>query len=369
MVPEYSVRAIAETIGGSVIGEGDRIITGCRSVSQAGPHDIVYVDGEKYLKDLQASKAGAVILPQSLDPPPGMSGIRVAQPALGMMRALEILHPRKRAFTEVSPQAFLGKKVEIGEGVGVGPGAYIGDRVRIGRGTEIHPGATIGRDTTIGEDCIIHSGVHIYHEITIGSRVVLHSGAVIGADGFGFIQERVTGPGASPEEPVRHKKMPQIGRVIIEDDVEIGANTAIDRAALDVTFIGRGSKIDDLVMIGHNCRVGRHVILVGQAGISGSVTLGDYVTVAGQAGLAGHIRIGSRVIVGAQAGVTKDVPDGQIILGAPAIDARRARKAYSLIESLPEFKKEIADHSKRIGAIEEKLGEKPGKDAEPSVGD
>jgi UDP-3-O-[3-hydroxymyristoyl] glucosamine N-acyltransferase len=182
--------------------------------------------------------------------------------------------------------------------------------------------------------------------------VILHSGAVIGADGFGFVQEKLAGEAARPEEPLRHRKILQIGRVVIEDDVEIGANTTIDRAALDVTLVGRGTKIDDQVMVGHNCRVGRHSLLISQVGISGSTEIGDYVTIAGQAGLAGHIKVGPRAIIGAQAGVTKDVAPGHVVLGAPAIDARQARKAYSLIETLPDFKRALADHEKRLASLE-----------------
>lgn len=355
MKAQHTVREIAEHIHGTVLGDGTRGITGARSVAAAGPEDLVFVDNPRFLDELASSRAGAVILPEHLSPPEGMSGIRVAQAAVGMARALELLYPRRRAFSEVSPQALLGRDVELGEDVGVGPGAYIGDRVRVGRGTEIHPGVTIGTDAVIGEDCLLYPGVHLYSETRLGNRVILHSGVVLGADGFGFTQERITGEEASAEEPLRHRKMPQIGRVVIEDDVEIGANTTIDRAALDETVVGRGSKIDDLVMIGHNCRVGRHTILVAQAGISGSTVLGDYVTVAGQAGLAGHIRIGARAIIGAKAGVTKDVPEGRILLGAPAIDARKARKAYSQIEHLPDFKKQLAECEKKVEALEARL--------------
>lgn len=368
MSRETTVGEIAKHIGGAVIGDPHLVITGVKSLQEAGPGDLVFLDQARYFKDLQGSKASAVILPESLEPPAGMTGIKVSQPAVGVARALELLFPTERTFIGVSPQALIGKNVDVAEGVGIGPGAYVGDDVKVGSGTVIHPCATIGRGTTLGESCIIYSGVHIYHQVTIGNRVIIHSGAVIGADGFGFVQEKLAGEEARPEEspnqpprePLRHKKVPQIGRVVIEDDVEIGANTTIDRAALDVTLVGRGTKIDNLVMIGHNCRIGRHSILVSQVGISGSTEIGDYVTIAGQAGLAGHIKVGSRAIVGAQAGVTKDVESGHIVLGAPAIDARQARKAYSLIESLPEFKKALADLEKRLAKLEGKEGgEKP----------
>ncbi|MBI4601358.1 MAG: UDP-3-O-(3-hydroxymyristoyl)glucosamine N-acyltransferase [Planctomycetes bacterium] len=351
----YTVREIAANIGGEVLGDPERRISGVCSLRAAEREHLVFVDSPKHLEDLRASRAGCALVPEGIEPPPDMSGIRVRQPAHAMARAVDILAPPARSFEGVSPQAVLGKGVELGPGVGIGPMVYIGDGVRIGRGTEVHPGVTVGRGATIGEDCVLHSGVHVYHETAIGNRVIIHSGAVLGADGFGFVQEKAPGVDSESEEPLRHRKVRQVGRVVIEDDVEIGANTTIDRAALHETRVRRGTKIDDLVMIGHNCTVGRHCILVAQAGISGSTTLGDYVTIAGQAGIAGHLRIGTRAVVGAQSGVTKDIGDAQIVLGSPAIDARQARKALTLIDSLPEFKKSIAAHEKRLAKLEGKV--------------
>jgi UDP-3-O-[3-hydroxymyristoyl] glucosamine N-acyltransferase len=347
-----TVRELASQVAGEALGDANRALSGAASLSTAGPGDLVFVESAKYAGELLSSKAGAAILPDGLDPPPGMSAIRVRKPALAMAQALEILFPLERTFDGVSPHAVIGKNVEIAGGVSIGPHVYVGDNVRIGHGTEIHPGATIGRGSVVGEDCVLYSGVHVYHDVTIGNRVVIHAGAVIGADGFGYIQETSGAAGTAPGEPLRHRKIRQIGRVEIEDDVEIGANATIDRAALDVTRIGRGTKIDNLVQIAHNCRVGHHCIIVSQAGLSGSVTLGDYVTIAGQAGLTGHLTIGPRAVVGAQAGVTKDVPEGKYVLGSPAIDFRQAKKALSLVESLPEFKKTIASHEQRLARLE-----------------
>lgn len=348
----FTVREIAVHVGGEVVGDPERLIRGVAAVGNAGPDDLVFVDQPRYAEALQSAKAGAVLHSIDIALPPGMSGIRVRQPALAMAMAVELIVPPRRVFSTVSPAAHLGEGVELGPDVGIGPGAYIGDGVRIGRGTEIHPGATVAQGCQIGEDCVIFSGVHIYHETRIGSRVIIHSGSVIGADGFGFVQEKVTGAGASPLEPIRHRKMRQVGRVVIEDDVEIGANTAIDRAALDVTRVGKGTKIDNLVQVGHNSLIGRHCVLVGQSGVSGSTELGSYVTLAGQSGVAGHLKIGDRAVVGAQSGVTKDIASGQIVLGSPAIDARQARKALTLIDSLPEFKKTLAAHERRLQSLE-----------------
>jgi UDP-3-O-[3-hydroxymyristoyl] glucosamine N-acyltransferase len=348
-----TIRDLASRVAGDVLGDPEVVISGVASLQSAGAGDLVYVDSAKYVGALSSSKASAAILPEGIDPPAGMAAIRVRQPALAMAQALEILCPFERTFAGISPQAAIGANVQIHDSVAIGPHAFVGDDVRIGRGTEIHPNATIGRGSVVGEDCVLHAGVHIYDGVTIGNRVIIHAGAVIGADGFGYVQENMSAPGAPPDQPVRHRKVRQIGRVVIEDDVEVGANTTIDRAALDVTRIGRGSKIDNLVQVAHNCLIGRHCIIVGQAGLSGSCVLGDYATIAGQAGLAGHLTVGARAVVGAQAGVTKDVPDGQYVLGSPAIeDFRRAKRALSLIESLPEFKKTIASHEQRLARLE-----------------
>lgn len=354
-----TVNELAHVIGGEVIGDGDRVIDGVSTVAAAGPGDLVFVDGETFVRALQASRAGAAVVPDGVTPPDGMSGIRFSHPALGMVKAVEFLRPPTRRFTEVSPQAYLSEGVELAEGVGIGPGAYLGPNVRIGANSEIYPGVTIGDETTVGEGCLVYSGVHIYHECVIGDRVIIHSGVVIGSDGYGFVQERT--PEGGPEEPLRHRKVPQVGRVVIDADVEIGANTTIDRGALGDTRIGKGTKIDNLVMVAHNVVVGRHCLLISQSGASGSTELADYVTIAGQAGLAGHLKVGARAIVGAQAGVTKNVDAGTVVLGSPAFDAREARRAYALIERLPQFKKQLAGLDRRLDAMKPH-GEADGQD-------
>jgi UDP-3-O-[3-hydroxymyristoyl] glucosamine N-acyltransferase len=352
MARGFTAREIAEHVGGLVEGDGEVVITGAATVAGAGPGQVIFVEGDQYGKDLARSRASAVFLGDATPAPRGITVIRVPYPGLAMAKALDLLYPRERAFRGVSPQATLGERVVLGDDVGVGPGVYLGDGVRVGRGTEIHPGATVGRRSEIGEDCTIYSGVHIYHDISIGSRVILHSGVVIGGDGYGFLAERT--PEAGPADPARHKKVLQVGRVVIEDDVEIGANTTIDRAALDATRIGRGTKIDNLVMIAHNVQIGRHSLIIAQVGIAGSTTVGEYVTIAGQAGVVGHIHIGARATVGAQAGVTKDVPEGQAVLGTPAVEVNRGRKALALIPSLPDMKVSLAALDRRLEALEKR---------------
>lgn len=355
MNSEHTLEEIARHVGGDLDGDGGQRISGAASLRSAGPGDISYVESRKYLRDLGASRASAVIMAPQGEAPEGMAVVRVAQPTVAWAKVVELLCPYRRRFTEVSADAWIGADVEIGDGVGIAPGVHIGDRVRIGAGTEIYPGVTIGDGSSVGVDCRLHAGVHVYHDCTVGDRVVLHSGVIIGADGYGFAQEKLD----DPESPVRHRKVPQVGGVVIEDDVEIGANSTVDRGALDATVIGRGTKIDNLVMVAHNCRVGPHCLLVGQMGLSGSVEVGPYVTIAGQAGVAGHLKIGARAIIGAKAGVMRHVEDGEILLGSPAYPAGVARRAYAQIEHLPQFRKDIQTLQKKVEELEARLEGRP----------
>jgi UDP-3-O-[3-hydroxymyristoyl] glucosamine N-acyltransferase len=350
MRPALTVGALAQALGGRVIGDPDRIIGGVSTPAAATPGDLVFVESRHYAEQLQASAAGAALVTADVHVPEGMSAILVDHPSLAMSRAVDLLVPPERFYSSISPLAAIGADVECDEGVGIGPHASIGDGVRIGAGTEIHPNATIGPRCTVGADCRIYAGVHLYHDVTVGDRVVLHSGAVIGADGFGFVPEPAGQP--EPDEPTRHRKIRQVGRVVIEDDVEIGANSTIDRASLAETRIARGTKIDNLVMIAHNCTVGRHCIIVAQAGVSGSTSIGDYVTIAGQAGLTGHLAIGRGAIIGPQSGVIDDVEPEQSVLGSPAVDAVRAKRAVFLIGGLPEFRKRLSSHERRLAGLE-----------------
>ena len=348
MTGPLSVGEIAYRVHGSVVGDRHRVIEGVSTPEEGDARDLVFVGSPRHLE--RATSAGALLVANDLTLPSGLTAIRVPDPAQAMAQVIDWMFPVRRNVVGVSPAAFVDPSATIGTDVGVGPFACIGADVRIGDRTEIHPSVTIGRGSTVGTDCVIYAGVHIYPEMTIGDRVILHSGVVIGADGFGYTREPMPAPDSN--EPVRHRKIRQVGRVVIADDVEIGANTTIDRATLTATRVGRGTKIDNLVTIGHNATVGRHCIIIGQAGVSGSTTLGDYVTIAGQAGLAGHIHVGSRAVVGAQSGVTKDVPESGVVLGSPAVDARRAKKALTLIDSLPELKRSLAAHERRLAALE-----------------
>ncbi len=343
---------IAQNIGGNLVGESKHPISGMRPFHSATAEHLTFLDpkNQAMVDSLPNCQAGGVIVDSAIQLPEGLNAIRIDPPHLGLARALELLYPRSRPSIGISPGAHVSPEAALEDDVNVYPGAYLGEGVKVGRGTDIYPGAFIGAGTTIGSNCIIHANVTVSDGCEIGHRVIIHSGAVIGADGFGYVQEPCP---ENPQEPMRHKKIPQVGKVIIEDDVEIGACTTIDRATLDATVIGRGTKIDNQVMVAHNCRVGRHTIIVSQAGISGSTSIGNYVTIAGQAGLVGHITVGDRAIITAQAGVTKSIPEGKVVIGSPAMDLREGRAAFGLIGRLPEFKKNIASLLDRVEKLEE----------------
>ncbi len=348
-----TISDLATRLGGIVAsGDASRELTGVSTPGHAGPTDLIFIASAKHQGDLLSSSAGAVLLSDDLDAPEGMAVIRVTNATLSMAQAVDLLVPVRRAAAGISDRAIVGADVEIHPDASIGPGCVIDDRTRIGARTDVRAGATIGADVVIGDDCLIHSGARIYDGVRIGNRVILHAGSVIGADGFGFVQEPLP-PGGPADEPFRYRKLRQVGTVVIEDDVEIGANTTIDRATLSETRVGRGTKIDNLVMVGHNSIIGRHCVIVGQAGISGSTRLGNYVTVAGQAGIIGHLQIGDGAIIGSQAGVTHNVAAGARLLGSPAVDSRVAVRAAPIIARLPELHRLVRGLERRVAALED----------------
>ena len=359
MSTQHNLSELAGIVNGTLVGDADYSITSLASINNAGPEDLSFLDNRKLTNELESTKAGCVLVDREQEVPETLNIIRVDQPLVAWAAALELFHPRKRLFEDVSPDAIIGRDVAIGEDVGIGPGAWIGDGAVIGAATEIFPGATIGPGTTIGESCLIYPGAHIYHDCALGNRVIIHSGAVIGADGYGFAQENTD----NPAEPVIHRKVAQVGNVIVEDDVEIGANTTIDRGALDSTLIGKGTKIDNQVVIGHNCQIGEHCLLISQVGIAGSSRLGNYVTLAGQAGVNGHTTIGDGAIVGGGSGVMQDLEGGQVYLGTPARPAGTTKKIYALLQKLPDYARRIRKLEKRLREIEGSGSDEPAGDS------
>ena len=352
MTQEFTAKRLADHIGAALEGDGDRKVTGVASLENAGPEDLVFVEGDLFADALHASASRVAILPEGITPNSEMTVLRFSRPSLGIALVLDLFFPPQRTYQGVSPGAHVAGDVELGDDVGIAAGAVIGEGARIGRGTELHPNVTVAPGVSIGEDCRLYPGAHLYARTEIGNRVILHAGVVIGADGFGYVQNATPPERATLDEPIYHHKVPQVGKVVIEDDVEIGANSTIDRGAIDETRIRRGSKIDNQVQLAHNCTVGRHSIIVAQSGIAGSTTLEDYVTIAAQVGIVGRLTIGKKATVAAQSGVTKNVGPGQVVWGTPAMEFKTARRAYALLDRLPEFKKLIAALSKRVDALE-----------------
>jgi UDP-3-O-[3-hydroxymyristoyl] glucosamine N-acyltransferase len=337
---------LARAIGGQVTGAAETVITGVSSLEQAQPGDLAYVEGDRFAKAAMDSKAAAFV---------------VAQPLAGLSRPQLVAANPKYAFAQLVQQFFTtpyksrgiaqqvtqGTGVQIGPEVSVWPFVTLGDRVKIGARVTLYPGVFIGEDSVVGDDCLLYPNVTVRERCTIGKRVIIHSGTVIGSDGFGYVQHEG-----------RHHKIPQIGTVVIEDDVELGANVTVDRATFGRTVIRRGTKVDNLVQVAHNVTVGEHNILVAQVGIAGSTTLGSHVVVGGQAGLSDHIEVGDRVMIAARSGVNRSLTGNQIVSGAPAMPHEVSIKAQAVIPRLPELRQQVRDLEHRVRALEARQSKK-----------
>ncbi len=340
------LKALAEMIGAELSGPGELEITGVAGVQDAGKGDITFIAGLNNLKDLEKSAASAALVPPDT-PVMSLPLLRVKNPRLAFARALELFYVKPYQPKGISDKASIGRNVVIGVDPSILPYAVVDDGARIGDRVTLYPGVYIGQGSSIGDDSTVYANVSIGAGTVIGKRVIIQSGAAIGGDGFGFVTEAG-----------RHHKIPQIGGVIIEDDVEIGANSAVDRATLGNTVIGMGSKIDNLVQIAHNDTIGAHCILAGQVGIAGSSTLGKYVVLGGQAGVADHITIGDGVMAGGGTAITKDVEPGQAIAGRNAMQVRDWLKVQAILPKLPELKKRIADLEKQVSELNQRISEK-----------
>jgi len=336
---------LAERLDAEIDGEPNIEIRSMNTLMDAAEDQASFLSNPKYRPLLESTRAGAVIIGKN-DRPPKTSNLRPSllitdNPYLSYAQATTILHPPKHPAKGVEQGAFIHPTAKIGKNVAVMAGAYVGEDACVGDGTVLYPGVFIGRNAGVGRDCVLYPNSVVREECILGDRVIVQPNAVIGSDGFGYARN-----GA------KHVKIPQIGNVVVEDDVEIGAGTTVDRAALGETRIGRGTKIDNMVQIGHNVKVGNNCILVAQVGISGSTKLGDSVILAGQAGVAGHLEVGDGAAVGAKAGVLSDLPPGAQVLGAPAYDRGEFFRAQAVIRKLPELNKKLRSLEKKIKALE-----------------
>lgn len=336
-----TLHELAERIGARLDGDRDVVVTRVAGLDTAGPGDVTFLASAAYVAKVEATRASAIILGMHGGPAP-CAVLRVADPYLAFARAAAALAPPSTLPVGIHPTAVVAPDAVLGEGVGIGPLAVIGAGVVIGARTVIESHAVIGAATEIGPDCVIHAHVSVRERCRLGARVVLQNGVVIGADGYGFAR-RADGS---------HEKIPQTAPVVLEDDVEVGANTTIDRPAVGETRIKAGAKIDNLVQIAHGVVVGARTLLAAQVGISGSTTIGDDVMFGGQVGVAGHITVGDGVKATGQTGITNSLGPGLFVSGLPAIDNREWRKAAVLVGRLPELRRQLLEMERRLAALE-----------------
>lgn len=337
-----TVAELAAYVSGQVSGDGTLIINRVASLEAAGEGEIAYVEDEKFFAVAGTSKAACVITPvgSKLNL---RCQIAVKKPKLAFALIAELLHPPKKRAPEIHPSAVIAENARIGERVFIGAFVCVGGNSTVGNGTQIRAGAKIGDTVKVGNDCVIHPNVFLEDGVTIGDRVILHAGVVIGADGFGYVRDEHS-----------HHKFPQIGTVVIEDDVELGANSCVDRAALGRTRIGRGTKIDNLVHVGHNCDIGERVVIAAQTGISGSVTIEDDCIIGGQVGFGDHIRVQSGAVIGSKAGILpgKIVRPG-VWWGIPIQPLDEYKRLNAHISRLPQVREDLKDLSKRVKQLED----------------
>ena len=338
---------LAERLDATVDGDGDIEISRVAALDAAEPGDLTFFANPKYLESLRATRASAVIAAPGVEVPG--AALRTRDPYLAFARALGLFANVWRPAAGIHPLALVEPGAIVAADASVGPFTVVGAGARVGARTVLLSHVSVGREAEIGDDCLVHAQVSIRERVVLGHRIVVQDGAVIGADGFGFARRRDGG----------HEKIPQVGRVVIEDDVEIGANTTIDRPAVGETRIGAGSKIDNLVQVAHGVQVGRNVLLAAQVGIAGSTVLEDQVTLAGQVGVAGHLTIGKGTIATAQTGIPNSVDAGSFISGYPAIANREWLKASAVFRKLPELRRQVAELERRLQELEAESGRQP----------
>jgi UDP-3-O-[3-hydroxymyristoyl] glucosamine N-acyltransferase len=345
-----SVEELAAHVGGRVHGRGDILIRRVAGLDSAGEGDIAFVEDRRLIDEGRAeTRASCLIVPEGAEVNAACR-IESRRPKLAFAKIAELLHPPKKFAPSRHPTAIVAESASIDESVYLGAHCFIGERTRIDAGTQIHAGATIGDDVVIGRDCVLHPNVVVYDRVTIGMRVILHAGVTIGADGFGYV----------PDEENRRHKFPQIGTVLIEDDVEIGANSCIDRGALGSTRIGRFTKIDNLVQIAHNVDVGERVVIAAQTGISGSTVIEDDAVIGGQVGMGDHARVRRGAIIGSKAGILpgKIVRENAVVWGIPARPLDEYKRLNAHWGRLPQMREELETLREQMKEVLARLEEK-----------
>lgn len=342
----FTAAEIARHLDGEVVGDGSVTLTGFAPADRAKAGDLTFAENAAYFTHATASAARAVLVdgPYSSDQ---KVLIRVASARIAFAKTLALFFPEPVFPAGVHPTAVVAASATIDPTAHLGPYCCVGENAQIGARAVLHGHDWVGANCRLAEDVHLFSHVTLYAGTQVGQRVRIHAGTVVGADGFGYVLDQGV-----------HRKVPQMGNVIIQDDVEIGANVAIDRGALGPTTIGRGTKVDNLVQIAHNVTLGDHCLIAGQAGIAGSSKLGNYCVLAGQSGVAGHLKLGSQVVVSAQAGVMRDIPDGQKVLGAPALPDKEAKRQMIALQQLPALLHRVKELEKRLARLAQ-AGDRP----------
>ena len=336
---KLTITQIADRVGGEVVGDASTQITGFAPADTARNGDLTFADKQSYFAVADQSKAAAILVngPFTSAKKPL---IRVANARVAVARLLPVFFPPDEQPSGIHPTAVIHASAQIDPTAHIGPHCAVGPRVRIGPRSVLMGGNHIGRDSQIGEEVWLFPNVIIYARSQIGNRVSIHAGTVVGSDGYGYVLDEG-----------RHRKVLQVGNVISQDDVEIGANAAIDRAALGSTVIGKGTKIDNLVHVAHNVVMGNHCLVMGQAGFAGSTRLGDYCVVASQSGIAGHLTLGRQSTVGAKSGVMRDVPDGGTVLGIPAYPDKQAKRQWIALQKLPDMVRRMRELEEQVAQL------------------
>ncbi|MBV8818081.1 MAG: UDP-3-O-(3-hydroxymyristoyl)glucosamine N-acyltransferase [Acidobacteriaceae bacterium] len=320
----------------------DHDLSGAAPLETAGPSDLSFIGNRRAAATADSSRAGCLLVPHDYQPASPRTLIRVAEPRTAFARAIAILHPASRPAPGIHPTAVIAATAQIRAGVTIGPYVTISENAYIGSRSVIHSGCSIGAHSHIGDDCTLHPHVVLYDRVQVGNRVILHAGVTLGADGFGFVLTAG-----------RYEKFPQIGTVEIGDDVEIGAQSCVDRAALGVTYVGNGTKLDNMVHVGHNCRIGNHVVIAAQTGLSGGVVIEDYAVIGGQVGIGDKARIESKAVLGSGCGIltSKIVRGGQVVWGTPARPLKQYLEQLAVMARLPKLLEDLADLRKQLADL------------------
>ena len=350
MPASYTAGQIAEQVQGEVLGDATTVITGLAPADAATAGDLTFAEKEAHFLAADQSAACAILVSGPFTSAT-KTLIRVRNPRVAFARVLPLFFPAEQHPAGVHPSAVVAPTAVVHESAHIGPNCVVGDRVHIGARSVLMGGNHVLHDSRLGEDVSLCPNVVVYARTSIGNRVIIHAGTIIGGDGYGYVFDAGI-----------HRKILQVGNVIIHDDVEIGANAAIDRAALGSTVIGAGTKIDNLVHIAHNVSIGRHCLIMGQAGFAGSTHIGDYAVIASQSGIAGHLSIGSQATVGAKSGVMRDVPDGGVVLGIPAMPDKEIKRQWISMKHLPETNKRVRELERTVKELTARLD---AKDAAP----